>query len=103
MKKYVIKATIRFEKWLLKLKDNVAKVAIARRINRIKDGNLGDCKAVGIGVFEARVHVGPGYRVYFAYQGEEVIVLLCAGDKSSQSRDIETAERELEEIKNEQT
>lgn len=78
-------------------------MVIARRISRIKDGNLGDCKAVGMGIFETRVHVGPGYRVYFAFQGDEVIVLLCAGDKSSQSRDIGLAERELEDIKNGQT
>jgi putative addiction module killer protein len=54
-------------------------------------GNMGDCKSVGDGVLEARVHCGAGYRLYFVREGQRVIVLLCGGDKSSQQKDISHA------------
>ena len=57
------------------------------------DGNFGDAKPIGEGVHELRVHYGPGYRIYFARQGRAVLVLLCAGDKRTQPRDIERAKR----------
>ena len=62
------------------------------RINRIRLGNWGDCKSVGGGVSELRISYGPGYRVYFGKQGNTVVVLLCAGDKRTQTRDIEAAQ-----------
>ena len=61
------------------------------RVNRAKLGNLGDYRSVGAGVIELRIHFGPGYRVYAGLQGEDLIVLLCAGDKGSQSKDISKA------------
>ena len=88
---YTIKETDTFSKWLLKLKDIRAKVAIIRRIKRVKDGNFGDHKPVGEGVSELRLTIGPGYRVYYTHKNDEIIVLLIAGDKSSQSKDIEKA------------
>ena len=56
-------------------------------------GNVGDSKPVGEGVYEARIAFGPGYRVYYAPEGQVVILLLCGGDKGSQRRDIELAKR----------
>jgi putative addiction module killer protein len=56
-------------------------------------GNPGDSKSVGAGVFELRIDVGPGYRVYYTRKGMALILLLCGGDKSSQQRDIELAQQ----------
>ena len=66
-------------------------IRIVARLLAAKDGHLGDVKTVGDGVSEMRIRHGPGYRVYFVEQGDEVIVLLCGGDKDSQQRDIERA------------
>lgn len=61
------------------------------RIRRLADGNPGDVRPVGNGVSELRIDAGPGYRVYYATRGEELILLLAGGDKSTQARDIEAA------------
>ncbi len=81
--------TLEFEAWLANLRDRTARAAIASRIDRLAFGLMGDVKSVGEGVSELRVHIGPGYRIYIAQRGEVLIVVLCGGDKSSQSRDIE--------------
>ena len=88
---YEVKQTATFSAWLAKLKDNVAKVSILRRIVRLENGNLGDSKSVGEGVFELRIDVGQGYRVYFTNKDNKIIILLVGGDKSSQAKDISTA------------
>ena len=80
-----------FIHWFTRLKDKRAKVAIANRLTRFERGLLGDVKSVGGGVSEARIFIGKGYRLYFTKQGEELVVLLCGGDKSSQERDIKQA------------
>ena len=80
-----------FEVWLNKLKDKIGLAHINNRIRRLSLGQYGDCKRVGSGVFELRIHYGPGYRVYFAEKGSSIIILLQAGDKSSQKRDIQQA------------
>ena len=85
--------TERFSKWLRKLKDNLAKVAIARRIERLQEGNFGDSKSVGEKVFELRIDVGKGYRVYFMGRSSEIIILLIGGDKKTQDDDIKTARK----------
>ncbi len=95
---YLIKQTQYFSKWLLKLKDIKAKVSILRRIDRIKLGNFGDYKSIGNNLLELRITTGPGYRVYFTKQNDEIIVLLIGGDKSSQSDDIKKAKDILKEL-----
>jgi putative addiction module killer protein len=74
------------------LKDQIAQSIINARIRRISVGNFGDSKFVGDGVYELRVDYGPGYRVYFT-QKQEIIFLLCGGDKSTQNRDLKAAKQ----------
>lgn len=71
--------------------DIPARVRIAKRIDRISEGNFGDFKSVGDGVSELRFTFGPGYRVYYMQRGNIVVILLCGGDKDSQGKDIERA------------
>jgi putative addiction module killer protein len=86
-----IKQTLTFRQWQRKLRDQKARVLIAARIFRVANGLLGDVMPVGESVSELRIHYGPGYRVYFTRRGEELIVLLCGGDKSTQDADIRRA------------
>ncbi|MGA3210450.1 MAG: type II toxin-antitoxin system RelE/ParE family toxin [Terriglobales bacterium] len=86
-----IRKTAVFADWIRRLRDGRAKAKIAARIDRLAFGNAGDVKPVGEGVSELRIHYGPGYRVYFAQRGQELIVLLCGGDKDSQHKDIRAA------------
>ncbi len=85
---FTIKETEIFSKWLLKLKDIRGKVAILRRIKRVKDGNFGDHKSVSDGVHELRITIGAGYRVYYIKikREKQIIALLVGGDKSTQSK-----------------
>lgn len=80
-----------FDAWLSALKDKIGRARIAHRIRSAEHGNFGDCEPVGDGVFEMRVHVGPGYRVYYTRRGEVIYLLLLGGDKSTQKRDIKRA------------
>jgi putative addiction module killer protein len=80
-----------YQSWLDRLKDLQARVAIQRRVDRIAAGHFGDHKSCGAGVWELRIDVGPGYRVYYARAGNTIVVLLCGGDKRTQQADIETA------------
>ena len=83
--------SVPFNDWLESLRDKKARAKIRTRINRIRLGNLGDCKSVGEGVSELRINFGSGYRVYFAQQGNTIVILLCGGNKSSQNKDIKQA------------
>lgn len=80
-----------FDDWLKGLRDLKGRARVDMRIRRLADGNPGDVRPVGKGVSELRVDVGPGYRVYYATKGDEIILLLAGGDKSTQTRDIEKA------------
>lgn len=80
-----------YSEWHRRLRDTNAKIAIDRRINRIELGNFGDHKYCRDGVWELRIDIGPGYRVYYAISGAQVILLLCGGDKRTQSADIDRA------------
>jgi len=80
-----------FTDWLRGLRDGGGRGRIRQRIARLRLGNFGDTRSVGNGVFELRLHVGPGYRVYFGREGDRAVILLCGGDKGSQDRDIERA------------
>ena len=82
-----------FREWRESLADRKADAAIRLRLNRLRRGLFGDCKAVGDGVLEFRVDLGPGYRGYFFRSGHQVILLLCGGDKSTQAADIANARR----------
>jgi putative addiction module killer protein len=77
--------------WLMKLKDTKAKIAVVRRVTRIELGNFGDHKFCRDGVWELRIDVGAGYRIYYAIAGKEVVLLLCGGDKRTQDADISCA------------
>jgi putative addiction module killer protein len=87
-----------FIKWLKNLKDSNARFRIYQRIDRLANGNPGDIGPIGEGCSEMRIDYGPGYRVYYKDTGKESIVLLCGGDKASQSKDIEKAKELAKEI-----
>ncbi|HRD28163.1 MAG TPA: type II toxin-antitoxin system RelE/ParE family toxin [Caulobacter sp.] len=87
-----------FKVWVLSLRDRTARAIILRRIDRIAVGNFGDVKAMGGGVSELRVNHGPGYRIYFVRRGETLVVILCGGDKGSQSKDVARAKALAQEI-----
>lgn len=88
-----IRKTEVFAKWLDGICDIRARARILVRIERLAAGNPGDVKPIGEGVSELRIDYGPGYRVYYKKHGQEVIILLAGGDKSSQANDIKTALR----------
>ena len=77
-----------FNEWLDSLKDKRTVSIITKRLERVKLGNLGDIRSVGKGVYELKVDYGAGYRIYFGQIANTIIMLLCAGDKSTQDRDI---------------
>ena len=80
-----------YQEWVDGLRDNRARIAVLRRIDRAAQGNFGDHKACRDGVAEMRVDVGPGYRVYYFQHGQTLVVLLCGGDKRTQDAAISTA------------
>lgn len=80
-----------FDIWMNEVSDLRAKAKIQIRLKRFELGNLGDIKPISNGVHELRIHEGQGYRVYFGRLGQEVVLLLCGGIKSTQQRDIKQA------------
>jgi putative addiction module killer protein len=88
-----------FDRWLRKLKDRRAAARVLVRIDRLAAGNPGDVKPVGGGISELRINYGPGYRMYYLQDGDELILLLCGGNKSTQDDDIKDAKRIAKEWK----
>lgn len=82
-----------FRTWLANLRDKRAVMWIRARLDWLAYGLSGDAEPVGEGVSEARIHYGPGYRLYYLQRGAELIVMLAGGDKSTQQSDIKAAKR----------
>ncbi|WP_201643018.1 type II toxin-antitoxin system RelE/ParE family toxin [Paraburkholderia metrosideri] len=83
--------TPEFDTWLSRIRDRQAATAIIGRLSRARLGNLGLWRAVGGGISEMKIDVGKGYRVYFTQRGDVLVIILCGGDKSTQSADIKRA------------
>jgi putative addiction module killer protein len=88
-----------FTDWLNSLRDANAKKSVLLRMQRIRQGNFGDCEPISGGLHELRIHLGPGFRVYFAKVGATIILLLGGGSKNSQVRDIEKCHAFLDDYK----
>ena len=88
---YAIKLLPEFSAWLNSLKDMPRRIRLARRLDKVQRGLLGDIKPVGHGVFEMREQFGPGWRMYYVQRADVLIVMLGGGDKSTQSADIAQA------------
>ena len=88
-----VRETDFFKTWMHDLKDRIARSIINARIRRLSIGNKGDSKHIGDGISELRIDYGPGYRVYYLQTKQEIIILLCGGDKSSQNNDIKKAKQ----------
>ncbi len=86
-----------FDIWFEKIREALTRAKILTRLDRLKLGNFGDCKVLGNGMAELRIHYGPGIRIYYSRIGNKVILLLCGGDKSSQTKDINKAKEYLKE------
>ncbi|MCI5149483.1 MAG: type II toxin-antitoxin system RelE/ParE family toxin [Candidatus Electrothrix sp. MAN1_4] len=95
---YEIETTPSFDKWLKKLRDRKAVLAVTARLDRAKLGNFGDVAPVGRGISEMRIFVGPGYRLYYVVRDGRIILLLCGGNKSTQERDIKKAKEMVKQL-----
>lgn len=98
IRRYVTRSgTDVFGEWLARLKDDRAHARILVRLDRLSAGNFGDCRVLREGISELRIDYGPGYRVYYSIRGRTCVLLLCGGDKRTQSGDIEKAVRYLQD------
>lgn len=99
---YEIRTTEIFDKWLNKLRDSNAILSMTRRFAKIEtDGHFGDHKQLSENLWELRIFVGKGYRVYYTIRGNEIVLLLCGGDKSNkkgQNADITKAQGMIENL-----
>jgi putative addiction module killer protein len=87
-----VRQTKEFATWLHRIRDPNAAARIVARIRRMEQGNPGDTRGVGKGVLEMRVDYGPGYRIYYLHRGAWIVILLCGGDKRTQTQDIKRAQ-----------
>lgn len=88
---YEILKSATFDTWLRGLRDRDARARIEVRIRRLSLGNSGQFRSLKNGINELKIDYGPGYRVYYTFKGKTLILLLCGGDKSSQSKDVRLA------------
>lgn len=91
--KVEVRQTATFAFWLSRLRNDVARTRTLDRLRRLGQGNSGDARPVGNGVWELRVNHGPGYRVYYVWKGATIVLLLCGGDKRRPREDIAHAQR----------
>ena len=96
---FEIRKTDVYAAWIDALRDPFGRARILARVGRLAVGNPGDVKSVGEGVSEMRIDAGPGYRVYFTKHGRQIVILLAGGDKSTQAKDIKTALRLAQNLK----
>ncbi|MCK5507686.1 MAG: type II toxin-antitoxin system RelE/ParE family toxin [Desulfobacterales bacterium] len=89
-----------FEEWFNGIRDQKLQISVDARLTRIADGNFGDHKSLRGGVFELRVHKGPGLRVYYGLDGPRIVVLIGGGVKSTQGKDIRKAQELWKEYYN---
>ena len=95
---YNVELTDEFDSWLNNLEDSKAQKIVVKRIRKISLGTFGDVRSLKKGLFEAKIHYGPGYRLYFVNKDKRVIIMLCGGEKSEQKEDIKIARKMAEEI-----
>jgi len=95
---YEIKTTEKFDTWLGGISDGKTQKIIVKRIRKMSLGTLGKVRSLDDGLFEAKIYYGPGYRLYFVNKGKKIIVLLCGGEKSTQSKDINQARKLAKEL-----
>lgn len=88
-----------FTEWILSLASAIQKRIFAR-LARLQVGNFGDCKQISENLYELRCFFGPGYRIYFSKLKKRIIVLLCGGDKNTQTKDIKKAAQYWKEFNN---
>jgi len=91
--RYELRQTETFLRWINSLRDRMALALIVARLDRLATGHLGDVKPVGGGISELRVRSGPGYRIYFQRRRGMIVLLLCGGDKDTQTKDIKRAKQ----------
>jgi len=96
---YELETTQYFDKWLKKIRDKRVLHRFDVRFNRIVNGNFGDAKQVATNLFELRFFFGSGYRIYYTIRKKKIVLLLCGGDKLSQSKDIAKAKNLLKELR----
>ena len=96
--KYEIEITDEFSIWLNRIKDKKTLYRIDVRLNRIAKGNFGDYKTIANNLFELRFFFGKGYRIYYTIRQNRIVLLLCGGDKSSQSKDISKAKSLMKQL-----
>ena len=90
--------TLEFSSWYSQIKDRSVQMRITQRIDRLRQGNPGDVESLGNGVYELRLHFGPDYRIYYAIEGNTLIILLLGGTKRRQQKDIEKSKEILNTI-----
>lgn len=93
-----VRKTPEFVRWVSRLRDDRAEIRINSRLDLLAIGHQGDHKPVGEGVYELRIHYGPGYRVYYTYRGPMLVIVLAGGDKRSQNKDIRLAKKMAKEF-----